>query len=403
MLNDVFVELLAAAIVVALGWFFATGLWANAFSRVSAAFDSEVRDAGDNRGETFRRLLRMLLRDQSRFGRHRGQFGRLRSLGQGRAWAPPVERMFSRPRMYVTRWPCRVLKSHGLAPRALALAIAGVEALFENHMILGEEDTNPLAWRRRRFVNLRHTICAALILFEQKGWEQAHVKAVVGEMLSRGDRWRRRGGWLHSEAEPDSADLYSTLYAVQLLDAVTNCPDVSSDLAEAAEAVVQQSLVYLENEWKEHGWKYRALSAQESFPLAFIEVAEVLRRRRPELHDSVVDRLLAHRNPAGGLQSGYLAAVQDESDVSAECLLARNAYATYQALLPRSVWGPLRDAALAGNCGSLTAVEAAFLIDMEARDRAKPGGRDAGRDRPGEVDPGGGARRDDERIVCPPF
>jgi hypothetical protein len=318
------------------------------------------------------RLLGMLLQDQSTSGSHCGQFGRSESLANAAAWNPGVEDLDSKPRMYMTRWPCRILRRHGLAAPALDRAVKGIEGLFVSNVIPGEQSLNPFPGRRKRFTNYRHTLCGALILLEQKGWNPT-TEWVMGRMLSRAATWRTRNfGWLHSNASPNEADLYSSLYAVQLLEAAIKNPEAQVDLADAAEPILEASLTFLAAEWEANGWAYETLTRQEVFPLAFIEIAPILQKRRRALYDAIVNELRLYRNPAGGLQEEYLGLT--DGAVSEEMCLARFAYASYLAIEPTDVWRSFADSALRGDVGKLTSVEAAWLIDLELSNPRKPVG-----------------------------
>jgi len=190
-------------------------------------------------------------------------------------------------------------------------------------------------------------------------------------MLDRGSKWRTsQYGWVHSDARPKDADLYSSLYAIQLLDATTRSPEALPELADAAEEALKKSIGYLSEAWEKTGWRYESVSSQEATPLAFIEVADVLRERCPQLYSVVVDELLLQRNPAGGLQEEYRK--NTDPEVSDECLLVRFAYAMYSALEPKSIWRNFADAALRGRLETLTSVEAAWLVDLQLRTRSLP-------------------------------
>jgi hypothetical protein len=247
------------------------------------------------------------------------------------------------------------------------LAIAGVKALFKNGYITGEEEWSEIPGRRPALLyNYRHTICGALILAEQVGWNPI-TETVIGRMLERDNRWHNRdGGWAHSNPLPNGSDLYSTLYSIQLLEWALNS-DRATALAEPAGRRMERSLDYLSDCWDANGWEFSSLSSQEIFPQAFIEVADTLRIRRPELHATVVAELLLQLNPAGGLTEEYLE--KADRGVTEERHLARFAYATYRAQQPQATWRRLAEGALAGATESLNSVEAAFLLDLELTQR----------------------------------
>jgi len=74
-----------------------------------------------------RRLVRKLVRDQSRKGIHFGQFGRSASISESAKYQRNPEDLSVKPRMYLTYWPGTVLQAHNLAPRAVRLAVKGVQ------------------------------------------------------------------------------------------------------------------------------------------------------------------------------------------------------------------------------------------------------------------------------------
>lgn len=342
------------------GWFVRSGRLQHAADEVRILFRSQ--EINTRAGDGHASLLRTIVADQSRSGSHKGQFGRSASLAEDRAFNPTRERISPKPRMYLTRWPCLILARHRLAPRQVKLAVTGVKNLFKNGYIMGEEEWSQIPGRRPGLLyNYRHTICGALILVEQVGWNSIS-ETVIGRMLERDNQWQNPdGGWAHSSPLPSASDLYSTLYSIQLLEWALNS-DRASSLADAANPRIERSLDYLSNCWEANGWEFGSLSSQEIFPQAFIEVADAIRIRRPELHAAVVAELLLQLNPTGGLTEEYLQ--HADRGVSEERHLARFAYATYCAQQPTATWQRLARDALAGEIAALNSVEAAFLLDL---------------------------------------
>jgi hypothetical protein len=205
------------------------------------------------------------------------------------------------------------------------------------------------------------------MLVEQEGWKKTS-EDVLGQMLDPGNQWQNEdGGWAHTSPLPSQSDLYSTLYAVQLL----HCAEASGlGGTEVATRRLECSLNYLSACWDREGWALEGLTSEEVFPQAFIEVVDILRVRRPDLYDLLVLKLLLQLNPAGGLSEKFRGSVSDE--VSDERHLARLAYATYRALQSPSIWRRPAEAAMAGGIDELNSVEAAFLIDLALSESGNP-------------------------------
>jgi hypothetical protein len=195
------------------------------------------------------KLLDLLLRQQSKHPPHRGQFGD--HPDQSDAHQPGVERIDSKPRLYMTLWPCRILRKYNLAPAAIKAAIDSVEALFPpNGFVMGEEDTDPVPGLRQRFTSYRHSLCGALILFENSGLTEIPGR-VLDVMLDRRGAWRAADrGWVHGDARPGQSDLYGSLYAAEFLAALLSSTELDSDVAGPAGAALETTLDYVEREWE---------------------------------------------------------------------------------------------------------------------------------------------------------
>lgn len=306
-------------------------------------------------------LLDLLLSQQTRDGLHFGQFGDHRDQSQGHQPSRVID-IAHKPRLYMTLWPCRVLRRRGLAEDAVLQAIKGVQSLFVKGIVPGEENNDPIP-PRRRYVSYRHSICGALILFEMTG-RNPITDGVLSKMLDWQSPWRASDrGWAHGDAQPGQSDLYTSLYAIELLSDVHFSAEVDADLDEVAMDALETSLDYLDNAWEANGWGYGELKAEETFPLAFAEVADILQKHRPELFKKVSAEILLHRNPVGGMRASYRERVKQT--VSDQSCLARLAYAAYLAGHASSVWRGFARLALDGELQRLTSAEIAWLLDLE--------------------------------------
>lgn len=313
-------------------------------------------------GRQVARILEALLVDQSTSGTHKGQFGASVSLSESEQYGDK-EDMETKPRMYMTRWPCLVLGRYRLAPLAVAFAVENVTRLFSGGRILGRDAyaASRVDRPQRIICNFRHTMCGALLLLEQTGWNQI-TRRVLGEMLDAADPWQVPcGGWKGVSSRSE-ADLFASLYAIRLLNAVILLGGDAPGFARDPLEPLHRSLDYLERQWDKNGWQFSDLSSEETFPQAFIEISDVISRHRPRLHQRVVARLLDQLNSTGGLSASY----KQKSDplVSEERHHARLAYATYLAEQPFAVWGSLAGSALSGRLDRMYAAELAFSLDM---------------------------------------
>lgn len=311
-------------------------------------------------------LLDLLLSQQTKRGLHVGQFGD--HADQSEVHQPhPLMDVAKKPRLYMTLWPCRILRRGGLAEDSVQKAADGVKRLFANGLVPGDEDNDPIP-PRTRYVSYRHSLCGALILFELIG-RNAITDRVLGGMLDWESPWRAKDhGWGYSDSHPGQSDLYTSLYAIELLKQVHVSPYVEADLADAASEPLETTLDYLERAWEADRWAYGNLKSEESFPLVFAEVAEILQAHRPNLFNEVADEILLHRHPVGGMRASYRGRVRPK--VSDESCLARLAYAAYLACLSTNVWTGFASLALRGDLRTLTSAELAWLLDLELHSHA---------------------------------
>jgi|GEM_PF-2950878 len=317
---------------------------------------------GDHLRSQQRRLFHLLLNDQSMIGPHWGQFGRGASLSESKQYNPGRESVRNKPRMYMTRWPCYVLGKHALAPRAVARAVRAVDKLLAGGVILGEEEWPSIPTQQPRLLtNFRHTMCGAMLLLEQRGWNDT-AESVVGRMLDPSAQWQQAdGGWPLTSPVPAASDLFASLYAIQLLDAVV-ASNRASGLTVAAEMRLQATLDFLDGYWCENEWSYGPLSSEEIFPQVLIEVGPILRGRRKNTFDAAVAKLMHQLNPAGGLTDGYWA--RSDNSVPEERRCARMAYALFRMGQDARVWRKLTQEALSVSLKRQSAAELAFLLDM---------------------------------------
>lgn len=309
-----------------------------------------------------RRAYRLLLRDQFRIGRVYGEFGKYVSLEEMQSWNPKKERLSSKPRIYLTRWPCHVLRAHNLAPLTIARALKGLDKLFSNDIIKGLADWSEFPAARAEFDNYRHTMCAALILVEHRGWDRT-TQAIVGRMVDAQSPWGTPdGGWRHSsdvEAEPD---LYSCFHAAELLHEAANAAALPAPLRESAKLRLDETLDFIQGNWINSKWRYQRHNPEDMWPLAMIQLASVLRSRRPALFEEVLQALVDQLDPAGGLSHAYLAKCHPK--IGQERVCARFAYALYRSWPESGAYRPLWESVMHCDVRRLASLEASFLLDI---------------------------------------
>ncbi len=150
-------------------------------------------------------LVRWLSDDQVRHGVRRGQFGASIDPEEEERFKGKGDALGTKPRLYLTSWPCFILKRHGLATRQLGMAEDAIERLLlkeptgrsgvryvrvsQSVLTDGPVGSQPL------LVSYRHTIRAAHVLFSLNT-KSPDALAILSAMLDPASDWQcPSGGW----------------------------------------------------------------------------------------------------------------------------------------------------------------------------------------------------------------
>lgn len=367
MIEGVVSSVLATMLVAAVAYLYRHGYLAEWWYVVSEWFPGHVVDSREPQlsvGKFRRSLIRRLVHDQSRTRIHRGQFGKSTSLAEITKYQKNPEELASKPRMYLTFWPTVILKSRDLAPRAVRLAVEGVRQLYENNRIAVRQaiSREMLPQKQPTMVSYRHTMCGALFLYHQLGWNTTS-SAVVDLMLDERNAWQNAdGGWAHSDRDVVESDLWGSVYALRLLDLVLQNTNSFSYIAQKrAGDALAATLRYLTQAWQASRWSYGGAASEENAVLLFIDAAESLRQHDSALHEQVKSHIRSWLSPSGDLSDTYLKACHG---VSAGQLYARMAYALFRGQENSSVWGRLFERVVRDGGDVLVSSEMAFMIDL---------------------------------------
>ncbi|MCX5792458.1 MAG: hypothetical protein NTY45_09665 [Elusimicrobia bacterium] len=331
------------------------------------------RDAGPLSADTTalqKRLVRYLLRGQSWFGQHRGEYGKSRNAVDSGKWQTKGSRetLDLKPRMYLTYWPAIILHKHGLVPISIARARAGVRGLFSEDripMFTSAPDSSPTSHEMKW--NYRHTMAAAHMLADEDPTNLI-TRAVVDLMLDGNNGWQHTaGGWWQTSEKRGEPDLWASVYAAKLLGSVisgsiTNVPQKALNLAKFS---MLTTFKYLEAEWNVHTWGIPdKLLAEENLVSMYIDLASLLPRYSHRLQVKCLATMKGFLSPTtDDLSQLYLKSLKRQN-VHSEQAYARMAYALHLANDDSYNWGSLFVRAMKGNLNRLYSSELAFLLDL---------------------------------------
>lgn len=317
-----------------------------------------------------RYFVRRLLRDQSRFGHHRGQYGKSRDPLYSQIWQPKgsKENLNLKPRMYLTYWPVIVLHSHGLALRSVDLALSGVARLFKDGRIpLHTSAPGPSPTIRKQTWNHRHSMAGAHLLAVGEP-NNSITQSVFDLMIDHRNDWQdSSGGWWQTSEKENKPDLWASIYALKLLELVRSTEKSITQLQSAlVTSAIQRTITYFEAEWYANHWSEQGkLLAEENLVPMFIDLAPLLAHYSPRLHSECTDAMKQWLSPGGDLSKTYLAVLETQATpLFAEQAYARMAYAFYRSHIETIDWRPLFERAVRSSMHRLFSSELAFLLDL---------------------------------------
>ena len=309
------------------------------------------------------RLVHWLDRDLSKTGRWAGQFGARPNMLEEKRFQLGAEDLASKPRLYLTGWPCFVLARHGLSPHLLAAARDGVGRLMRTGVIRVAEAAVPQMHPETQpsVVSYRHTIRALQILFVV-GETAETLAPTLGRMFDQRRPWQNDdGGWAQCDVHFTQSDLLSSAYALDVTTALLQTKNQAViDECTLREALTK-TLEYFVTEWHRNQWHYGDAAPPHIVPLVIHEIASSLRFANSSLHTELIGWLKRWITPAGTVSQAYLEECQEVSQSSAE---ARLAYALHLLGEPVPAWKTLWEEAISHFGHRENSADVAFLIDM---------------------------------------
>lgn len=242
-----------------------------------------------------RALLTKLMDDQSLVGIHAGEFGKTQSIAESEEYNRRRENIHTKPRMHMTRWPCRILTKHGIAGDRVKLSLTAINALMGAQATIMGDDPFPKrqipGGGTRKIINYRHTKCAALIQLECMG-QTPQTRLVIDRMISRELTWQNPdGGWPDCSTFSETSDIFSSAYALQILClrlkmSDSECLDYSS-----ISPIISRTKDYLKKEWKSNKWAFGRFSSYEILPQLFPEISPILRELDQAFYNLLIESI----------------------------------------------------------------------------------------------------------------
>jgi len=321
-------------------------------------------------------ITRKLLLDQSRFGRHRGQFGKSCDLLNSKKWQTKgsKENINLKPRIYLTYWPIFILNKYKLRQYSLNLAIKyslnlaikGIKELFHNNKIpvfSSSPQTSPTELTLT--FNIRHTMAGAHILAIEDPNNNI-TRSVIGQMLDSDNHWQdENGGWRQTSDLSSKVDLWASVYAIKLLDFVIKSElktfDGTSDLVIET---IKRTIAFIKGEFKSNKWgEPGKLLVEENLVSIFIDLAPLLLEYSPSLYKDCLNEMKSWLDNAGNLSERYLSAIGKQSTpISIEQAYARMAYAFY--LADENNWKLWFERLTDCSLKTMFSSELAFLLEL---------------------------------------
>jgi hypothetical protein len=288
-------------------------------------------------GNFRRKILQLILADQSTQGTHAGQFGKSSSHNEHKKWQTQGvnENPNTKPRMYLTYWPVLVLKKHNLAKYAVVLAKINIKNLFLEGKIIPVyrytlPNTSPHVSRKEInpiVISYRHTMSGALILSIFEKWNGITLSTLDRMSDSRNNWQGDNGGWKQVSDDDNSTDIWASAYAVKILAVCLSSPSNFNEFQKkSAKELLNKTILFLEKEWNKDHWGFGKLSSEESSIPLYIELFEALEFSESNLIDDCITKFTTWLSPRGDLSENYKSKLSHVPEAS---LYARMAYAFY--------------------------------------------------------------------------
>ncbi len=305
-------------------------------------------------------LLDWLRRDQDKRGVHSGEFGKHAPIREERQFQSAPTDLATKPRLYLTGWPCFVFCELGFSDAALHLAIKGVRRQLAAGSVRALATIPSHPEHLSTVENIRHTFRALQILHRLTPDDPLVVR-VLGEVLDpRRLLQQADGGWPHFAGRKRS-DLWATTYGTSLLHSVETASTLRLGEPNDAHERVRAALVFLKHEWERTRWAYAEASSAHNAVQIYHELAVCLRGVDPSFLDELISWVLQWITPSGMLSASYLDACDHVTWPSAN---ARVAYAIFQYSIDDRRWRVLFEEAMREIAVGINGADAAFLLHM---------------------------------------
>lgn len=308
-----------------------------------------------------RRLLRDIKREQILRPSHYGQFGASTSKLEEARFQKGNENLASKPNMFLTYWPCQILGKHKLAKKELSRASVGLERLFVDNTILAEL-TGSMPDRASFVVSIRHTMAAALIEQSLSNWT-GRVKSIALKSVNSPAQWQNTdGGWKKWSEQQVGSDLWSTLYACQLL-ASAKLADTQFTDQERVQfsRCLTRALDWLVEEWHKNGYEYGNVTSNESVPFVCCIIGDALRSEDHPLLKLLTEKMLSWLGPENLMSVTYSESLPEVGMAAKQIRLA---FALYQSGLEKAKWIALLTNTAKHYSESLTSAELSWALEL---------------------------------------
>ena len=292
---------------------------------------------------------------------HVGEFGKHAPIKEERRFQIVPTDLATKPRLYLTGWPCFIFHELGIGERELNLAAKGVK----RHLVTGSVQARATVPSHPEHLstvaNIRHTFRALQILNRLRPDEPIVVR-LIGDILESPRRSLRQsdGGRPHF-ASGKKSDLWATTYGTALLNTVETLRTVPITDTGQTGVLIRDALVFLKQAWSRTRWAYAEASSAHNAIQIYHELADTLLRVDPKFLDELVAWVLHWITPSGSLSRTY---IEECGHVTWPSGNARIAYAIFQYSPKDPRWRPLFEEALREIEIGVNSADAAFLLHM---------------------------------------
>jgi hypothetical protein len=277
-------------------------------------------------GRMHRKLYRRLMLTQDRRGPHSGEFGKGLRVEEESHYRGSEENLDSKPRLYLTFWPLRLISLRA-EERALLRAARSFNARFpDGHVYLtrpAQRGVSPLA--TGKVCSIRHTLkLAHCWLLLPEGFPSRDRS--VDSILDVSDEWLTDASGFRSVADVnEAADLWATAYALNLYYQINK----SSQRDSKRHPDIGLIATEMSRLWhSELDSASGSIPAEQTLILIAHEIGEAVQVLDPNFSATIRHWLLSLTGPSGSPNETALAQARGVTEASTSIRLAYALYCT---------------------------------------------------------------------------